>query len=266
MSKRLPVPSTKKPKIVFFDIEIIADLDRVMARLFRLYPGATMGANLSTIISFGYKLEGWKKAKCINAWDFPSRWKRDINDDYMVCKKLYEIMKDADGIVGHYSSKFDFKFINARLLYHGFPPLPKVNHVDTCLVARKKLKLSHNRLDDVADFLGCERKMNSEGNDLWVRVANKQKKACKHMSDYCKQDVEVLQQVYHRMLPLMVEVPNYNLFSGQLEERLCPNCGSARMHKCGKRSTKTMTYNRYRCYDCGTYSRTDAKDRLPRTL
>ena len=82
------------------------------------------------------------------------------------------------------------------------------------------------------------------------------------MDKYCKQDVEVLEQVFHKLRPFISNIPNYNLFT---EARVCPSCGGHRLQKHGVRMTKTAKRQRYRCMDCGSTSTTDARDLLPRS-
>lgn len=238
----------KGPKIVVWDIEILANLNNVMANLTRFWNNAGLNANISTVISFGYKIHGEKKAHCINAWDFKKRWTKDVNDDYEVVKAAYNILKDADAIVTHYGSKFDLPFLNARLIHHGFPPIPPMQHIDTWRVARYKLKLSSNRLDEVAKFLKTERKMENGGWQLWVDVLARKKKACRMMSEYCKQDVECLDQVFAKLLPIVPNAPNRNLWA---DRKVCPRCGSSKIHKRGVRSTNANQHQRYQCKDCG---------------
>jgi len=227
------------------------------------WPGRTMKATITSIICFGYKRLGDKKARCVSAWDFPTRWKKDKNDDYEVVKAAYEILKDADAIVTHNGIKFDLKHLNTRLIANGLKPLHRIPHIDTVMVARSKLFLYSNRLNDLATFLKVEGKMENGGWQLWVDVLNGKKKALKTMTKYCKQDVEALYQVFHKLRPFISNVPNYNLFT---KDRVCPTCGSNKLIKHGVRLTKTARRQRYHCQSCGTTSTTDAKDLLPRTM
>jgi len=255
----------KKPKIVFFDLETLANLPKVMKYLAGMsaYPGLTMKATHNSVICFGYKVLGEKNAKCINAWDYPKRWKKDVNDDYEVVKAGYDILKDADAIVGHNSIRFDLKFLNSRLVYHGFPPLPKIAHIDTCRVASSKLFLFNNRLNTVAEFLGCELKMENGGWSLWEKVLVRDKKACATMTKYCKQDVEVLEQVFIKLRPLIKNIPNYNIFNSPNDD-VCPNCGSNNLKKNGTRVLPSRVTQRYICGDCGTQHSKATDTALPK--
>lgn len=254
-----------KPKIILWDIETLPNLDKALEHWVNLdcqWKKVTMTRTVSSIICIGWKELGKKKINCINAWDFPSKWKKDKNDDKEVCKAMYEVLKDADGIVTHNGVKFDYKFLNTALAFHGLPLLPKIPHIDTKTLASRNLTIVNNRLNSVADFFGCEKKLQNGGWGLWVDVHKGSKKARDTMEKYCKQDVKVLEEIFLKLRPWADRIPNYNLFLGK-GARVCPKCGSARLHKHSIRSTKTKRYQRYRCEDCGSYSKTDTKDKNP---
>lgn len=241
----------KKPKIVFWDIETIPNLESVLENWCGMREFMGLKADMSTMICFGYKIQGEKKAKCINAWDFPE-WDEDVNNDYNLVQAAYEVLKDADAVVTHNGKNFDYKFLNTRLLYHGFPPLPKIPHIDTCWTGRKQLYLQSNRLNNLAKFTKSELKMGHSGWQLWVDVHHRKKKAMRVMTKYCKQDVEVLEQVFNNLKPYIKNLPNMNLYNGT--KQACPTCGGYNLHKHGTRTTKTQIKQRFLCQDCGCTS------------
>lgn len=246
-----------EPKIVLFDLETCPDLIEVMKVFPNIgqYPGLTLKASINTIICFGYKIFGEKETKCLSAWDYKQK---SINDDFELVKAAYEILKDADAIVTHNGSRFDLKFFQTRLLKHKLPPLPKIRHVDTCLVAKRFLLMFNNRLNTLAKFLTSEEKMENGGWDLWVKVLQGDKKSKKLMVDYCKQDVNVLEKVFKRLRPFMTNIPNYNIFSRDADV-ICPKCGSTRYQNRGYRYTQVSAYQRHQCHDCHGYFTTDIK-------
>ena len=243
-----------EPRIIFWDLETIPNMTEVM-KIFpglSAYPGLTFKASITTIICFGYKIFGEKETKIINAWDFKS-WAKDINNDYEVVKAAYEILKNADVIVTHNGRRFDLKFLQTRLAIHRLPALPKIAHVDTCSVLKSNLLLFNNRLNTAGKILTNTEKLENGGWDLWVKVSNRHKPSMKLMSDYCKQDVNVLEKVFRKLRPFVTNIPNYNVFSdGSI--RLCPNCGSTRLQKNGYRTIKENIFTRFRCIDCGSVS------------
>lgn len=259
-----------KPKIVFFDLETCPNV-RLHVRNLPEYNsdryGLTLKADVNSIICFGYKVYGEKEVKCINSWDFKAG-KKDINADLDLLKAAYDILQDADAIVTHNGTNFDLKVLNTRLTLHGLPPLPRIPHIDTCNISKKKLFLIRNRLNSVAEALKTEKKMENGGWQLWERLAlsnfeGDKKQIAKDkltMTKYCKQDVNVLEKVFVKLKPYMTNLPNRNLFDGNGHN--CPSCGSHNTHRRGKMATKTKLFDRYQCQDCGSWSKQVSKDKL----
>lgn len=252
------------PRIIAFDLETLPNLPEALKQWTNLsnYPGQTLKASISTIICVGWKVVGSKQVNCINAWDYPE-WKKDVNDDKKVCLAIYDILKDADCVLTHNGRRFDWKFLQTRLLYHGIQHLPKIHHVDTCAEAKKNLMVFNNRLNTIAKFLTDKEKMDHEGWELWVKVHGRDAKAMKTMEKYCKQDVLVLEEVFKKLRPVIGSLPNHNLFN-PMKSKSCPGCGSTRLTKRGKYRSLTREYNRYVCLDCRHWCRTDAADEAPR--
>lgn len=256
-----------EPRIILFDLEVLADMREVRKVFFGIgnYPGLTLKATINSIICAGWKVYGQEKTHCISAWDYASHWKRDVNDDALVVQAIYDVLKSADAVVTHNGKRFDWKFLQTRLLKHGLPPLGKIKHIDTCAIAKRHLFSFNNKLETLSALLTDEKKMESGGAALWCAVAERDQKAQRKMAEYCKQDVRALEAVFKKLKPFLSELPNYNLWEhGALN--LCPNCGSTRLKSNGIRPTSTRTYRRYICRDCNTWSHTDVNDKLPRPL
>jgi len=259
-----------KAKILLLDIEIIPDLKEALKVWPKLssYYGRTMRASVSSVACMGYKWLGAKKAECLNAWDFPE-WKKDVNNDKRLCKKLHELISEADAVVTQNGVKFDMKFLQTRFLKWGLKPIGTIHHIDTYLLARRYLYLFSNGLEHMGEFLEGEGKLKHEGWDLWVKTVNKDERSLEKMVKYCKQDVNLLEKVFRRLLPFVKNFPNYNLYRTDKEiendVQLCPNCGSEKLHSKGWRSTKTRIYQRKICGDCGTYARVDDRGNMPRS-
>lgn len=256
-----------EPKIVFFDLEIIPDLRAARKVWTQLgnFPGLTLRASITSICCFGYSIYGQKKVECISAWDFPE-WELDINNDKRICEKAYEILKDADAVCTHNGKRFDWKHLQTRLLKHKIGVLPKIAHIDTKSISSSNLFFFSNKLDLIAEFLELSRKLDHEGWELWDKVCERDLKSCLKMAKYCKQDVQVLKEIFKEIRPFSSNIPNHNLHLVGAKKSVCPSCGSTRLKSEGIRSTKTRTYRRYNCTDCGTWSHTDLRDQNPRTL
>ena len=253
-----------KPRIILFDLETIPDMKEAMKVWPQLsnYPGLTLRATITTIICAGWKILGEKKIHCINAWDFPN-WKKNINDDSRVVKEIYKVLKDADQVVTHNGKRFDWKFLQTRLMKHRLTPLHKIHHVDTCAEAKRNLFAFNNRLGTISKLVADTDKLDNGGWDLWVQVSQRKAKALKLMTRYCKQDVKVLEDVYMALRPIVTGVVNYNRFT---DVAGCHACGSTKLISRGWRITQTQKYKRYQCTNCSAYGRYDKKGNNGRTL
>lgn len=248
--------SNDKPEIIILDLETMPDLTEILKVWPSVgdYPGKTLRATITTIICAGYKYLDEKTTHCLNVWDYS----KNINDDKRLVKALYEILKDADAIVTHNGKRFDWKFLQTRLMVHGLPPLNKIPHIDTCGLAKENLFLYNNRLGTLGEFLADDNKIQTGGWELWVDCYKGDKKARKKMSDYCKQDVKLTEKVFKPLRPFATNLPNYNLYVED-KKKVCPTCGSNKLKSHGLHRTKTKVYRRYRCRNCNSYSRVDMR-------
>lgn len=248
------------------DLETLANLSEVM-RVFpglSEYPGLTLKADINSIICAGYKWYGEKKINCINAWDFPKSWKKNVNDDRPLLIEISEIIKKADCIVTHNGKRFDWKVLQTRLYVNKMSPLPKIPHIDTRELAKRHLFLFNNRLNTVARSTGIQ-KIENGGWPLWEAVLKREKKAMRTMTKYCKGDVKALEAVFKKMLPYITNMPNHNLFrrDGAV---CCHACGKFNLVKEGRKKNITKIIQQWRCLDCGSWSRTDVEKIKPRNI
>lgn len=253
------------PEIIVLDIETMPDFKEIIKVWPGLsaYPGLTLKASITSIICFGYKYLGEKTTHCLNVWDTKG-YKGDINNDKQLVKTIYEILKDADAVITQNGKRFDWKFIQTRLMKYGFPPLNKIPHIDTKQLAKQNLFLFNNRLSTIGKVLVDDDKMDNGGWDLWVKVYQGDKKAMEKMSRYCKQDVRLTEKVFNKLKPFATNIPNHNLWSEG--KKVCPSCGSKRLKSNGWKRTKTKEYRQMRCLDCLSFCRTDTRDKNPRSV
>lgn len=252
------------PRVIVFDLETAPD----MIEAFKVWPqlsrdyGQTFKAQVQSVLVFGWRVVGSTEGGTICVWDFPD-W-QNINDDLRVLEAARGILETADALVTQNGKRFDFPFLQTRLLKRGLEPLDKQTaHVDTKTVMSGNLSLISNSLENAGRYLLGEGKMENGGWDLWVKVVLERDPASMQlMRDYCAKDVELTERLYLKLRPLS-KGPNHNLFS-PMKEKSCPHCGSSRLKSEGKRYTQTKAYRRYICMDCHGWSRTDLKDEVPR--
>lgn len=174
-------------------------------------------------------------------------------DDAILVSTLRDALEGADVIVAHNGDWFDLPWLNARLAFHGLPPLPPIKTVDTLKVAKRQFRFTANRLDYLGQYLGLGRKIKTD-YDLWKQVLAGNEKALEKMIRYNKQDVLLLEKVYLKLRPFMLHHPNQALVDGETGK--CPVCGSGHLQKKGIRVLSTTTRQRYQCQnpECKAWS------------
>jgi DNA polymerase elongation subunit (family B) len=195
------------------------------------------------IICISYKWAHEKKVHTLH-WGV----KKQCDKELLI--KISEVINQAKLVVGHNGDRFDMKWINSRLFYHGLSPLLPVPTEDTLKMVKQKFYLNSNRLDYIGKFLKVGAKVQTGGFKLWKDVhLNKCAKAMKKMIKYCEQDVLLLQKVHEKVAPFTQR--KVHLYSGSAAD--CLNCGSRSFIKNSTYTTKAGTKKKVlTCTDCRT--------------
>ena len=120
-------------------------------------------------------------------------------DDARICAELWELFNQADAIVAHNSSNFDFPVVKTRCMMNGLPPIPTVKVLDTVLMARKGFRFPSNSLAELAAYLGLPAKIDNGGVKTWIDYQAGVQEAIDHMHYYCNHDTALLVQVYLKL-------------------------------------------------------------------
>lgn len=245
----------KKPRIIFWDIET----SLMVVSKFDLLPDYISPDNIIDdwyIICASWMELGDKRPSGIVITQDKKRFKKNPKDDYIVVKKLREILVEADLIVAHYGDSFDLPKLNARLIYHGLDPLPPIPTLDTRKEAKRIAKFSSNKLDYLGEFFGLGRKLHTDAQ-LWRDCLNHDKRAIHKMFVYNKQDTLLLKRVYLKLRKYFRKHPM--MFMDRAP--VCPLCGSSHVTWEGYYRSLTMRYRRFKCQDCGSWSRSRLSDK-----
>ena len=183
-------------------------------------------------------------------------------DDKECLEDLWHLLDEADVVIGHNGDKFDLPKINARFLQHGIKPPSPYKTIDTLKVAKANFRLTSNRLDYIAKFLGYGGKVETGGMDLWIKCMEGDRAAWKQMLIYNIHDVQLLEWVYEELRPWIKGHPNVALYT-EGEDTICPACGSNHIHYRGFAYTPVGKYQRFVCNDCGKWGRL-AENLLPK--
>jgi hypothetical protein len=188
---------------------------------------------------------------------FMSEW--EDGADTMI-EGMYDLLNEADVIVGFNSDKFDVKRLNAEFIERGWAPPSPYDKIDLFKQAKKHFAWSSNRLKDILKRLELTPKLEDTIDmELWIDCCYwKDSAAQNRMKKYNKQDVRSTEELYEWLLGWIEPHPNWALFADDVtdpDKPVCPNCGGTHLHKVKVRRTRVRSYQQWHCQDCGKYSR-----------
>lgn len=234
-------------KILFIDIENSPNISYTWGK----YDQDVVGFKKEWyMLSFAYKWSGGR-TRAHSLPDFDT-YTEDKADDFPLLRILWELLDEADIIVGHNLDRFDLRKINARFLFHGFSPPSPYQTVDTYKLAKRYFFLNSNKLNDISEYLGIGKKVETGGFQLWLDCMAGESKAWKRMVKYNKHDVDLTEKVYNVLKTWSTSHPNVNVLTGTLDA--CPICGKKKLQRRGYSITRVGRKQRYQCMECAGWS------------
>lgn len=179
---------------------------------------------------------------------FRSTW--DDGHENMV-RGAWMLMGLADAIVHYNGARFDTPWLQREFALLDLE-IPAYKEIDLLKTVKKRFRFQSNKLGDIAPAFGLEDKEDHEGMGLWIKVLAGDRDAEARMESYCRQDSELLEQLYNRLHRYIVGHPSYAAFHGR---DICPQCGSDDLRPAGLAYLKTGQYPRFKCGPCGFHSR-----------
>jgi len=192
------------------------------------------------VITWSAKWVGEKKIYFGAEWDMKE-------GDFI--ERLHSMMDEADAVLTYNGDGFDQKVLNTELMKRRLPPCAPAKSIDMYKVVKQRFRLFHSRMETVAEALGLEGKTETGGFELWKGVMEGDKKARNLMEKYNKQDIVVLENIYHELKGWIKNHPTDGSVGA------CPNCGGHHFQRRGVHRTKVNVYQRYQCQDCGSWHR-----------
>lgn len=165
---------------------------------------------------------------------------------------MYELLDEADVVVGWNSKRFDVRHLNREFFELGLPPPRPFQQVDVQKVYQKYFNFPSYKLEYVARVILGERKIKTDF-ELWVLCLENVPEAWDLMEEYNCYDTELTEKLYGRVIGWIDNHPNHGLYVEDQENPICRNCGGTHVIKKGKEFTTTgvFAYQRYKCRDCG---------------
>jgi len=232
-------------RILLLDIETSPNLVNVWG-LFN------QNVSINQIVKPGYTLCWAAKWLGSNETYFDSLYQ---SSNKKMLKTIYSLLEEADVVVHYNGTKFDIPTLNREFLLEGMTPPSTYKQVDLLRTVRDQFRFVSNKLDYVAKALGLGEKHHHKGQELWDGCMEDDPESWEVMQEYNVQDVNLLEKLYYALRPWIKNHPNQALYTS-VEGPICPTCGSSRLVKRGKATTTIGVYTRYKCKDCGKWSRT----------
>ncbi|RMG22179.1 MAG: hypothetical protein D6732_26080 [Methanobacteriota archaeon] len=230
-------------KILLLDLELAPNLATVWS-IWKVNIATNQLLETSRVLCWAAK---WHKHDDIM---FDSEHTSDYKD---MIRRLHGIMSEADAIVTYNGDGFDLKVANREFLKLGLHPPSPAKSIDLLKTMKKKFFFVSNKLDHVSDELDLGRKVQHEGHELWLKCMNGNDEAWQKMEEYNKHDVILLERLYDRIRGWVLNHPSLARHSG---ENCCVKCGSMRLQRRGRQTTKVSVFQRWQCQDCGAWMRT----------
>lgn len=170
-------------------------------------------------------------------------------------KAAHKLVCEADAVLSYNGEKFDLPTLNREFLKYELKPPSPYTHIDLLKVAKRRFRFTSNKMDHLARELKLGCKVQHRGHELWIQCMAGDEGSWEEMEKYNKQDVVLLEKLYHAMLPWIETHPNFGLYVGDPDRPTCTNCGSKHMQARGRQKTRSQEYSRWQCQDCGTWQR-----------
>lgn len=161
---------------------------------------------------------------------------------------VHEMMSYADAVITYNGDKFDLPKLQGEFLLNGLGPTPPATSID-CVKAVRKFGFFVNRLAYIGPLLKVGEKIKHEGFELWVKVMEGDESAQNKMAKYCKQDVNLLEKLYLKIRPFILNHPHM----GKVGAHECGACGSTHVQSRGSRRTRAFKIQRLQCVACGSW-------------
>ena len=238
-----------EPKVLLFDIETAP----MLGYIWGLWDNNVALNQLHSdwhILSWSAK---WLGSSENEVMYMDQRNKKDITNDKDILQGIWNLLDEADVVIGQNSKKFDHKKLNARFILNGMKPPSSYRHIDTLQLAKKHFAFTSNKLEYMTGKL-CKKYKKLKhakfsGFNLWDQCLKGNKEAWQEMELYNKYDVLSLEELYFKLIPWDNSI-NFNVYSDLLTT-VC-TCGHDKFKENGYSYSNTGKFQKYTCKRCGS--------------
>lgn len=130
----------------------------------------------------------------------------DWEDDSVLVQGILDELATYDLIVSWNGKLFDVAFLKAKSAEYQLAPARLRWHLDAMWIVRNGMRIGSSKLINVQKYLGVD----SEKTDItwgdWRKASRGVKKSMDIVVEHCEADVEVLSEVYWRLLPYVKQL------------------------------------------------------------
>lgn len=230
---------------LFLDIETSPNVVYTWG-LFDQNIGINQIIDTTRILCVAWKFDGDKTTSFSAEW-LPGGRKKMIRD-------IWFALDEADAIVHYNGASFDEPHLSREFLELDYKPPSRPQTIDLMKAIKSRFRFTSNKLAHISEKLQLREGKIKTDFDLWARVLDKEPAAQAEMEEYNREDVELLVELYDKILPWIDRHPNVALYEGD-EELRCTRCGGTSLRKAGFRYTTAGKFQQYQCKECGSVSR-----------
>lgn len=242
--------SEPAPKILIFDIETLP----ILAVTWGVWKVNIPPVNIIkdwSLLSYSYK---WFSEEKVYG-DVLTPQEALARNDERIVKEMWDLLNEADIVIGYNSKKFDERKLNAKFIEYGLQPPSPYKSIDLYQAVKTKFANTFNRMDWVNKIIGIDRKLEHTGMQLWIDCLYGDEDALHKMIEYNMVDVEITEQLYIKILSWIPNHPNMALYYSD-DVPLCHKCASKDVVPTAYRhTTSASVFDVYCCPDCGSFSR-----------
>lgn len=241
------------PKILLFDIET-APMEVYTWGIWKqtIYP--QMIKKPTSVLSWAAKWLFDSKIYSDNVTVGEAQERKDSS----ILQGIWNLLNEADIVIGHNANSFDVKRLNARFSVADMvPPMP-YRVIDTLSVSKRVFSFTSFKLDDLMKEFGMGGKLDHDMK-LWKQCVTGDEEAMRKMVKYNENDVRILEDLYLKIRPWIKSHPNIALYI-DTNNTLCTNCGNKDLVWNGHYFTPAGRYQAFRCENCGAVGRSRVSD------
>ena len=204
---------------------------------------------LPSTLCFSARWWGARTYEWAAAWDNP-------DDPWHVARAAHELYEQADVVLTYNGNRADNKWLQSDWVEAGLHKPAPWKSIDLFIVARRSFAFESKSLDHLCKRLGVVTK-NGRYDAAEAKAAMAGDEALqRRLKRYNQGDVRATEAAAEVLIDggWVPEWPHAGLWTGA--ERSCWKCGSEDgLVRDGRAYTAVTAYARYRCSDCGAYSR-----------